>query len=94
MARRNEHENELLTKVGQAVTRRRLELGLSQEELASKADLHRTYISDVERGARNVSVLTLARLAEALRMRLALSSSGSSNALQTGGIVIELVPDH
>lgn len=41
-------------------------MGISQEELAERAMLHRTYISDVERGARNVSLLSIERLAQAL----------------------------
>ena len=39
---------------------------VSQEALALAADLHRTYVSSVERGQRNVSILNIARLAEAL----------------------------
>ena len=41
-------------------------LGISQEELAERADLHRTYVSDVERGARNLSLESIERLARAL----------------------------
>lgn len=51
---------------GQAVRARRETLRLSQEEVAQRAGLHRTYISDVERGARNVALNTIARLADAL----------------------------
>ncbi|MCK1658584.1 helix-turn-helix transcriptional regulator [Bradyrhizobium sp. 151] len=40
--------------------------GLSQEELAHEADLDRTYISQVERRQRNVTITVLARLAAAL----------------------------
>ena len=48
----------------------RLEKGISQEALAAQADLHRTYVSSVERGARNVSLLNIARLAEALSVEI------------------------
>lgn len=40
--------------------------GLSQEELAHRADIHQTYLSGVERGRRNPSVMVLARLAAAM----------------------------
>jgi CheY-like chemotaxis protein/DNA-binding XRE family transcriptional regulator len=55
---------------GAAVRFRRDHLGISQEELAGRAGLHRTYISDVERGARNVSLESINRLASALEVPL------------------------
>ena len=56
---------------GNAVKIRRGLLGISQEELAERADLHRTYVSDVERGARNVSLENITRLAQALEVSVA-----------------------
>jgi ribosome-binding protein aMBF1 (putative translation factor) len=47
---------------------RRRELGMSQDEIAARSQLHRTYISDIERGARNLSTKNLFRLAAALEM--------------------------
>ncbi|MDA8326979.1 MAG: helix-turn-helix transcriptional regulator [Nitrospiraceae bacterium] len=44
--------------------------GLSQEELGFKSSLHRTYISEVERGRRNISIVNIARIAKALDMRI------------------------
>ena len=55
---------------GDAVRRRREELGLVQEELAERARIHRTYLSDVERGGRNVSLINIERLAAALGVKL------------------------
>jgi transcriptional regulator with XRE-family HTH domain len=52
--------------VGKAIRRRRLALGLSQEKLAEKAELHWTYIGGIERGERNVSLMNIVRIAAAL----------------------------
>jgi transcriptional regulator with XRE-family HTH domain len=51
---------------GFAVKTRREELELTQEDLADRAGIHRTYLSDVERGARNLSLINIERLATAL----------------------------
>jgi len=55
---------------GNAVRKRRLELKLSQEELAEIAGLHRTYVADIERGTRNVSLKNLVKLIHALDISL------------------------
>lgn len=55
---------------GYAVKQRREELGLTQEDLADKAGIHRTHLSDIERGSRNVSLVNIERLALALDVRL------------------------
>lgn len=52
--------------VGENLRGERERQGLSQEELAFRAELHRTYVSGVERGVRNPTVKIVARLAEAL----------------------------
>lgn len=49
-----------------SVKYQRNRLGISQEELAERAGLHRTYICDIERGARNVTLESIGRLAHAL----------------------------
>jgi len=51
--------------------RHREELRLSQEDLAEKAGLHRTYIGSVERGERNVSIDNMERLAASVSRRIA-----------------------
>lgn len=56
---------------GYAVKVRREELALTQEDLAGRAGIHRTYLSDVERGTRNLSLLNIERLAAALSVSMA-----------------------
>jgi transcriptional regulator with XRE-family HTH domain len=51
---------------GQAVRKRRREKGFSQEELADRCGLHRTYISEIERGLKAVSLVSLLHIAGAL----------------------------
>lgn len=51
------------------VRRRRLELGLSQETLAERAGVHRTYIGMLERSEKNVSIYNIWRLACALEVK-------------------------
>ncbi|HEV2330828.1 MAG TPA: response regulator [Verrucomicrobiae bacterium] len=54
--------------LGASVKFWRNRMGLSQEALAERSNMHRTYICDVERGARNVSLETIERLARALEI--------------------------
>jgi transcriptional regulator with XRE-family HTH domain len=53
-------------KIGQRIKELRKQLELSQESLAYKAEVDRTYVTDVENGRRNVSVEILERLIKAL----------------------------
>ena len=46
-----------------------MEAGLSQEQFAFEADMHRTYVSGVERGIRNPTVTVLERMAQALNVK-------------------------
>ncbi len=59
---------ELAPRVGRAIRDLREASGLSQEALAAEAGLHRTYISLVERGKRNITVDALSQIAEALNV--------------------------
>ena len=54
--------------LGKKIKELRLRAGYSQEELASKAGLHRTYMSDIERGERNISVENIKKIADALNV--------------------------
>ena len=60
----------ILIRYGQAVRKVRLEQGISQEELADRCGLHRTYISDVELGKRNISLENIERIAISLNRTL------------------------
>lgn len=53
---------------GDRMRKRRQDLGWSQEKLAEESGLHWTYISSVERGERNISLLNILRVAEALNI--------------------------
>jgi transcriptional regulator with XRE-family HTH domain len=61
---------EMIEAVGLAVRRVRRQRQWSQEQLAAEALLHRTYISDIERGVRNASLTSLVRIASALEVKL------------------------
>lgn len=63
-------ENRLLSLFGERVRTERLARNLSQEQLASLADLDRTYVSGVERGKRNVSLVNILRLSKALNISM------------------------
>ena len=55
---------------GRAVRDARIQSGISQEELAARSGMHRTYVGGVERGERNLSYANLLRIADALGMNL------------------------
>ena len=59
-------KNSLQCRFGAHLRRIRLDKGVSQEGLAELANLHRTYVSSVERGERNVTLETIGKLAKAL----------------------------
>lgn len=54
---------------GRRVRQLRLQRGLSQEKLAELADLHRNYVGGVERGERNIGLLNIVALAQALKLK-------------------------
>ncbi len=57
-----------MVRFGQRVREERLKLGLSQEQLASEAGVHRTYIGMIERAEKNITLENIARIAKALRV--------------------------
>ena len=59
-------KNQVCLEFGRTVRRLRHDLGLSQEELADLANIHRTYIGGIERGERNPTLTMIVRLAETL----------------------------
>lgn len=59
---------DVLVKFGERVRDLRKERGLSQEELAFKADLHRTYIGMIERAEKNITLVNVEKLANALNV--------------------------
>ena len=58
------------TKVGKRIKELRNKLGISQEELAFRSEIHRTYIASLEVGKRNVSIETLEKVVNALEVSL------------------------
>lgn len=62
------NEFEVKKKFGATLKKIRTKKGLSQEELADLAGLHRTYISEVERGDRNISLVNVHKICTALNI--------------------------
>ncbi len=56
--------------IAKNIRKHRLRLDLSQEELAERAHIHRTYIGSVERGERNISIDNIERIAAALGIEI------------------------
>ena len=61
------HRN-ILEKFGERLQKVRKEQGISQEQLAAKLSMHRTYIGMIERGERNPTIRTLYKVAKALKV--------------------------
>jgi transcriptional regulator with XRE-family HTH domain len=64
----NKDERRFLEQVGFRIRERRAELKLTQAQLAEQCGLHRTFIGSVERGERNAALLSLRKIARALRV--------------------------
>lgn len=63
-------KREVLVKFGNKVRERRLSLGLSQEELAARANVHRTYVGMIERAEKNITLENIEKIAKALETPL------------------------
>lgn len=66
MTVRDDGESEVLIRFGRKVRDVRQSKSLSQEELADKAKVHRTYIGMIERGEKNATLITIIRISDAL----------------------------
>lgn len=64
-------KKEILIRFGKRVREERLKLGLSQEELASRAKVHRTYIGMIERAEKNITLENIEKIAKALKISIA-----------------------
>lgn len=60
----------ILVKFGEIVREIRKERGLSQEELAHRAGVHRTYIGMIERAEKNITLINIDRIAKALEIKI------------------------
>lgn len=61
-------KSDILTRFGEKVRLLRKEKNLSQEELAEKAGLHRTYIGMIERAEKNITLINIEKIADALEI--------------------------
>ena len=62
------HQSKLVSVFARNVRARRTAMGLSQEELAESAGVHRTYVGMIERGEKNVTIYNIERIASALKV--------------------------
>ena len=62
--------DDVLIKLGLNIRRLRQQAGISQENLGFISGLHRTYVGAIERGERNPSVMSLKKIADALKVGL------------------------
>lgn len=77
-------DDHFLRVLGKTIAAKRQELGISQEELAHRSGVNRTYIGDIERGARNIAVLNIVKLAEGLETTPSVLLSEVEKALGRG----------
>ena len=74
-----------MLEVGRAIRKFREQAGLSQEQLAELADLHRTYVGAIERGERNLTIVSLHRISAALGLKPSAVLSAVEGRLEPTG---------
>ncbi|MCF6278727.1 MAG: helix-turn-helix transcriptional regulator [Flavobacteriaceae bacterium] len=72
-------KEKILIGFGENIRKIRKEQGLSQEQLAFKADLHRTYIGMIERAEKNITLLNIVKIAKALDINITELFYGNKN---------------
>jgi transcriptional regulator with XRE-family HTH domain len=63
-------KHNILNTFGENVKKYRHKLDISQEELAHRADLHRTYIGMIERAEKNITLVNMEKIADALEVKI------------------------
>ncbi len=63
-------KREILIKFGKKVREERIKQGLSQEQLATRAGVHRTYVGMIERAEKNITIENIEKIARALKIPL------------------------
>ena len=66
----NKDKSNILLVFAENVKTHRKHLGISQEELASRANLHRTYIGMIERAEKNITLINIEKIANALDVKI------------------------
>lgn len=92
----SDEPSELQISLGAAIKAERQRLGVTQEELAWRADMHRTYLADIERGGRNITLKSITNLARALQVSVekllsysrTMRPAGASGAAPLGEILL------
>jgi len=77
-------KSSLLVFFGNKVRKYRIEKGYSQEKLAFKANLHRTYIGMVERAEKNITLLNIQKIADALEIEIGTLLNGAHANFKKG----------
>lgn len=83
--------SDIKSRFGTAVRTWRKRMGISQEELAGRAGLHRTYVADIERGARNLSLANIEKLALALETSIPILFSNGTDGHHHNGAPGEIL---